>query len=184
MKRKLALTLALLAFGASGTTAQAKSNAVAFKCPGIVKGVNFYKHTTWKWQDKLGVARTKSYFNPHRVTSCGYSKWVAQKWIGRSLIAKWKYEQYLNYLETISRDPVKAICSVFGSHCSEAITVASCESGLSPNAANGQYLGAFQMGSSERATYGHGSTVLDQAKAAYKYFVASGKDWSPWECKP
>lgn len=40
------------------------------------------------------------------------------------------------------------------------------------------------MGSSERRIYGHGDTFLDQAIAAHKYFVASGRDWSPWSCKP
>ena len=34
-----------------------------------------------------------------------------------------------------------------------------CESGLRTDAQNGQYLGLFQMGSSERRIYGHGSTA-------------------------
>ena len=40
------------------------------------------------------------------------------------------------------------------------------------------------MGSSERTLFGHGNTALEQAVAAHRYFVASGKDWSPWSCKP
>lgn len=79
-----------------------------------------------------------------------------------------------------------AIRFVFGVYGSQAIAVADCETGgtFSVYAQNGQYLGLFQMGSSERATYGHGSTALEQARAAYRYFVASGRDWSPWDCKP
>ena len=80
--------------------------------------------------------------------------------------------------------PQAAICKVFGAHCGEALRVSRCESGFSTNAQNGQYLGLFQMGSSERRIFGHGSTPLDQAKAAYRYFVRSGRDWSPWSCKP
>jgi hypothetical protein len=76
------------------------------------------------------------------------------------------------------------ICSVFGDYCSQAISVAWCESTMNTAAVNGQYLGLFQMGETERATYGHGSDALSQSKAAYAYFVASGYDWSPWECKP
>ena len=52
------------------------------------------------------------------------------------------------------------------------------------NAENGQYLGCFQMGSSERAKYGHGPGFWAQAKAALAYFIDSGRDWSPWSCKP
>ena len=80
--------------------------------------------------------------------------------------------------------PEKAICHVFGTYCDQALQVARCESGYSTRAQNGQYLGIFQMGSHERATFGHGSSALVQAKAAYRYFVLSGRDWSPWSCKP
>lgn len=82
--------------------------------------------------------------------------------------------------------PVSAIRVVFGSYADEGIRVADCETGRTWSLAstNGQYLGMFQMGEQERATYGHGTTALDQARAAYRYFVATGKDWSPWECKP
>lgn len=81
-------------------------------------------------------------------------------------------------------DPQGAICLVFGPHCREALRVAHCESRYDTGAQNGQYLGLFQMGSHERATYGHGSTPYDQAVAAYRYFVASGRTWGPWSCKP
>lgn len=83
-----------------------------------------------------------------------------------------------------SAPPASTICAVFGAYCSEAIRVASCESHLDVNAANGQYLGLFQMGSFARARYGHGADALTQSRAAFAYFVDSGKDWSPWECKP
>jgi hypothetical protein len=84
----------------------------------------------------------------------------------------------------LARSPEKAICHVFGSHCRDALRVARCESGYAITAQNGQYLGLFQMGSSERQLFGHGDSALEQAKAAYRYFVRSGRDWSPWSCKP
>ena len=87
-------------------------------------------------------------------------------------------------LASIERSPQKAICHVFGPYCGEALRVARCESGYSVNAENGQYLGLFQMGTSERQIFGHGDTALEQAQAAYRYFVDSGRDWSPWSCKP
>lgn len=86
-----------------------------------------------------------------------------------------------NYTE--AKDATKR---VFGYYSDQAMRVVRCETGgtYSVYAHNGQYLGLFQMGSNERATYGHGYTALAQAKAAYRYFVDSGRDWSPWSCKP
>ena len=79
-----------------------------------------------------------------------------------------------------------AVCTVFGNRCLEALKVVDCETGgsFSTRTRNGQYLGLFQMGSAERRRYGHGDSALTQAQAAYRYFVASGHDWSPWSCQP
>lgn len=78
--------------------------------------------------------------------------------------------------------PRAAICRVFRSHCQDALAVAWCESRLQTTAQNGQYLGLFQMGSSARTLFGHGSSAHHQATAARRYFVRSGRDWSPWSC--
>ena len=77
-------------------------------------------------------------------------------------------------------DPAQVICMVWGSQCSNALRVARCESGLSTNATNGQYLGMFQMGDYARARYGHGSDAWTQARAAHAYYMDAG--WRPWEC--
>lgn len=79
--------------------------------------------------------------------------------------------------------PRVAISEVFGSYAAQAVAVAWCESHLTTTARNGQYRGLFQMGSSERRLFGHGDTAHEQALAAHRYFVASGRDWSPWSCK-
>jgi hypothetical protein len=84
-----------------------------------------------------------------------------------------------------SAPPKAAICNVFGRrYCGQALSVAWCESRHSTTAQNGQYLGLFQMGSSERRLFGHGASARKQAAAAHRYFVVSGRDWSPWGCKP
>jgi len=80
--------------------------------------------------------------------------------------------------------PRQAICRVFNRHCGEALRVVRCESRFRTNARNGQYLGLFQMGASERRRFGHGLTAIEQSRAAHRYFVLSGRDWSPWSCKP
>jgi hypothetical protein len=80
--------------------------------------------------------------------------------------------------------PKQAICQVFRRYCHDAVDVAWCESRLRPTAQNGEYLGLFQMGYMERRLFGHGPSPHAQALAAHKYFVYSGRDWSPWTCKP
>jgi hypothetical protein len=80
--------------------------------------------------------------------------------------------------------PKAAICAVFRRYCGQALAVAWCESRFDTSAQNGQYLGLFQMGYSERRLFGHGPTAHAQSRAAHRYFVRSGRDWSPWGCKP
>jgi hypothetical protein len=80
--------------------------------------------------------------------------------------------------------PQKVICRVFGRYCREALLVSRCESRFHTDAHNGQYLGLFQMGTAERRIFGHGASAEEQARAARRYFLASGRDWSPWSCKP
>lgn len=83
-----------------------------------------------------------------------------------------------------SLPPKRAICDVFGGYCAQALDVAWCESRLQPDARNGQYRGLFQMGARERELFGHGPSAYAQSRAAHRYFVFSGRDWSPWSCKP
>ena len=82
----------------------------------------------------------------------------------------------------------RAVCTVFGPRCEEAMGVVACETGETYDVWAGygkhQYLGLFQMGERERARYGHAWNPWAQARAAYRYFVASGSDWSPWQCMP
>lgn len=91
--------------------------------------------------------------------------------------------QFRPVAETSARE---AISYVFGTHAAQAIRVAYCETGgtYSVHAQNGQYLGLFQMGDYARGRYGHAANAWAQAVSAYRYFVDSGADWSPWECRP
>lgn len=103
----------------------------------------------------------------------------------RQEVARRRHEAQRKRFEAeLARSPGKAICYVFGRYCKQALQVARCESGYRTGAQNGQYRGLFQMGSSERQLFGHGESALVQARAAYRYFVRSGRDWSPWSCKP
>jgi hypothetical protein len=99
----------------------------------------------------------------------------------RRLVRQWEHRIRVRRLGAAR--PRDAICGVFGQYCEQAMAVAWCESRLSPAARNGQYLGLFQMGSSERRLFGHGESAYEQAEAAHRYFVYSGRDWSPWGCR-
>lgn len=184
MSKLIALTaLYLLLGGTSTAQAQARHASVVKSCPGHVKGVYYYRGIARKYESKLSRHPSKSNFNASKIRSCRYVVWVAHLWEHRAAEARKRYAAYLKSWARMN-DPETAICSVFGVYCSQALRVAWCEGKYDTSAKNGQYLGTFQMGDHERATYGHGDTVLAQAQAAYRYFVASGKDWSPWECKP
>lgn len=190
MKFLAALTvLALTGIGASTgqtrdtTQERAKPNPAHHKpkqepdCTGTVKAIVYYRQQVWKHQDELGEPRLKNTKVEKRKFACAYKRWFATK------MQKMTHG-YVVLLHKINSDHAAAICYIFKGYCRQAIAVARCESGLSTTAQNGQYLGMFQMGNFARAKYGHGSTALIQAKAAYRYFVDSGRGWSPWSCKP
>lgn len=148
-------------------------------CKGTKPYINLKRNRTWHWQDAMGVPQTRTSYADRRTKCSPYLKWIAKLWAQRA------DEAFRNFA-TISSDPAQAICHVFGNYCSEALTVARCESGphLSIRATNGQYLGLFQMGDYARQKYGHSNDALGQARSAYEYFADSGYDWSPWSCKP
>lgn len=79
---------------------------------------------------------------------------------------------------------VRVICAVFRGYCGQALRVAWCESRWKVSARNGAHLGLFQMGAWERAHYGHGPGAWAQARAAFRYFAATGRTWQPWTCRP
>jgi len=102
----------------------------------------------------------------------------------RNIAAIRRYLREREARRKAATSPRVAICDVFGRYCDQALAVSRCESHLETTARNGQYLGLFQMGSYERRLFGHGHTARQQAEAAHRYFVRSGRDWSPWSCKP
>ena len=63
------------------------------------------------------------------------------------------------------------------------IAIAKCESGFREDARNGQYLGIYQMGKHEFATYGTGDPLnaRDNVKAAINLYLR--RSFQPWQCK-
>jgi hypothetical protein len=134
---------------------------------------------TWAHQDALGLERTPTARKARATVSCKYLHWIVRRWSLRA-DTHWRIWARLQW------DTRAAICFVFKGYCGQALAVFTCEAGDPPsvNATNGQYLGIAQMGAYARGRYGHSSSALGQARAAYAYFVDSGRDWSPWQCRP
>ena len=144
----------------------------------VVAGIVARRDATWDFEQRLDLPRSKTTWPERRSRSCAYLEWSARLWKKRALHA-W-------HTWAATRKSEGAIRFVFGPYAEQALAVARCESGASmtPRAMNGQYLGMFQMGEYARSRFGHGKTPLEQARAAYAYFRASGSDWSPWSCRP
>jgi len=142
--------------------------------------ITFFERHRWLLTDPVVGPEARRQLRFRRASLAREAKRVAR------LREQARREQVTRKLQAIQKaGPRTAICHVFGDrYCGQALRVAGCESHLRLTARNGQYLGLFQMGSSERRRFGHGRTAFRQAKAAHRYFVLSGRDWSPWSCKP
>jgi len=153
-------------------------------------------------EQKLAAARrfrgTIRYFETHRsLLSSGEQRAIAREALSTARTRLARTTREIGYYRRLIRErtarrearglakapPRVAIRAVFGRYADQAVDVAWCESRLTTTARNGQYLGLFQMGSSERRLFGHGDTAHEQALAAHRYFVRSGRDWSPWSCR-
>ena len=143
--------------------------------------VRFFEHHRWLLQDPRfrKEARLRLVAARHALSAARADAARARAQRERSTRAAQR-----RTIAHLRNSPVKAICYVFRNYCGQALSVARCESGYRTTAQNGEYLGMFQMGFDERRLFGHGQTALEQARAAYRYFVRSGRDWSPWSCKP
>ena len=119
-----------------------------------------------------------------RFDGLGPEKWAARWRREHRMVLRLRRRLQAARPAVAPAGPEAAIRYVFGVYADQALRVAGCESGLSVYARNGQYQGLFQMGEHERAIYGNAADAVGQAQAAYRYFVASGRDWSPWSCKP
>jgi hypothetical protein len=159
---------------AAGSTPARRSDCI----PRLRRAIVERRAAAWRHQDALERPHTATARRARASTSCAYLRWVRGLWALRAdaLWERWSLLQ---------RDVVAAIRFVFGPRdAGDAIAVSWCEGRHNTRAANGQFLGTFQMGEDERRRYGHGSTALDQVRAAHRYFVATGRTWGPWQCRP
>lgn len=155
---------------------QSRAEKIA-PCKSVPEVVAERRQATWKWEREIQIDRTPTQYMERKTASCRYLRFLMREWSHRA-------DRRFRTAMRLQRDPKAAIRWVFGPYANQALDVAWCESRYSIWAENGQYLGLFQMGSSERELFGHGNTAIEQARAAHRYFVNSGRDWSPWQCRP
>jgi hypothetical protein len=141
--------------------------------------LRFFKAHGWLLSDPRFGAEAKRQLRLH---SLSFARTQRRAAAAKRVLAR--RTQTRRLASVAATQPRNVICRVFGDYCQQAVAVSRCESGLRTDAQNGQYLGLFQMGSSERRLFGHGPSAAEQVAAAHRYFVASGRDWSPWSCQP
>jgi len=193
-----ALLVGLLAFvlvtQAAAAAMQAPSSATTNKVQTARRTLTLDEQLEQKLEALRKYEGTVRFFKTHRSLLSASEKrtdaTAALAYAKRRVHQLWKTVAVLrtrivqrNARRLAGLEPKAAICTVFRDDCQEAVAVAWCESHLSTTAQNGQYLGLFQMGSYERRLFGHGPTAHAQAVAAHRYFVRSGRDWSPWSCR-
>jgi len=171
------LLLVSTAFALASTTATHRVATARQTAKRDRQVLRFFANHQWLLRDPRFAAEARRQIAAHRRSLTAAERQLAAH--------RAKRRQTVRRLASVrASTPEAAICRAFGPRCGEALRVARCESGLRTDAANGQYLGLFQMGSQERRLFGHGASAEEQARAAHRYFVASGRDWSPWSCRP
>lgn len=158
-------------------------------CRYVAKIASHYRIRTWEFQDGLQQAHmTAGYRRGHRITNCRVARQALENWRTRYQRREYLYHKLNNNVPL-------TIETIFVEDPNGALTVAGCETGhtldsvsASLGAANGQFLGIFQLGNWERSafaiwrgTYRY-ETVIDQVMAAHRYFLSNG--WQPWQCLP
>ena len=141
--------------------------------------VRFFRAHRWLLSDPRFAADAK-----RQLASHARSLRTTERRIAAARVRRERKRNLRRLTAVQSETPKETICRVFGRYCRQALEVAHCESRFSTSAQNGQYLGLFQMGANERRLFGHGEGAEEQSRAAYRYFVHSGRDWSPWSCRP
>lgn len=106
---------------------------------------------------------SKSYAASNWSSACKYPTAVQMK------LLPWEYPRFY-----------KALRKYFKGQWRNAAITAWAEGGWNARAANGQYLGTFQMGAWARLNYGHSHTLEGQVYHAYRNWRVNG--WGQWEC--
>ena len=143
------------------------------------------RHTTRAWET---------------TPSDAYRRWLYLTWRTRKLAChgeRQRADSDVRYaIRLIFQGPGDPGYPYRHSASEQAIRVAWCESNWTTWNVTGQYAGVGQLGSSERSDYGLGpyrsndtqtaitASVVLQVRSFYRMFVAAGRSWARWSCRP
>ena len=132
--------------------------------------------------------------------SFAYRRWLYLTWRTRKLAChgeRQRADSDVRYaIRLIFQGPGDPGYPYRHSASEQAIRVAWCESNWTTWNVTGQYAGVGQLGSSERSDYGLGpyrsndtqtaitASVVLQVRSFYRMFVAAGRSWARWSCRP
>jgi hypothetical protein len=71
-------------------TAAARTPAIEQPDATILRQIDRYRRTTWRWQRVMSARPTASSRGPHRTPSLAYKRWVRNLWHGRAVKARRK----------------------------------------------------------------------------------------------
>lgn len=142
MRKLLVSTVIVIAVAMTGGTSTANAEKVQVKCPGIVKGVNYYRQATWQWQDKLDIERTRA--ARETFHSCKFARWTAHLWMKRARVHRQKYHRHVILMKKWRAQ---------GSVTSDWACIHRYEGAWDANTGNGYY-GGLQMNLVFQRSYG------------------------------
>lgn len=139
MRKLVTLTVLVSALGGAAGTYTAQAENTKHKCPGVIRGIHYYRTATWNWQEKLGAVKYRA--ATKHFHSCAYATWAAKRWMHR---AKRLHKHYANFRSRVLAS---------GSLTSDWSCIHSHEGSWSANTGNGYY-GGLQMDLSFQQAYG------------------------------
>lgn len=158
-----------------------------------------YQHAAYRaCMHYLGQTPRTTNRDWERTRSTAYMRWLWLTWRTRKLECRGEVQR-------ADSDVRYAIRLIFqgdgdprypGNAAEQAVRVAWCESRWTTTDRLGQYVGVGQLGTSERSAYGIGvyrssdpataatASVVVQVRSFYRMFVAAGRSWGRWACRP
>ena len=139
----MTLTVLVSALGGAVGTSTAQAENTNIWCPGVLTGINFYKHATWNWQGKLGLVRFR--VETHHFNSCRYATWVAKRWRSRAAHLHARFDNFTKHQQSVRQLARGALTSDWACiHSHEGAW----------NDPNGPYYGGLQMDLPFQEAYG------------------------------
>jgi hypothetical protein len=82
------LCVLLSAAAATAAIKKAQVSTVAARAAVLKQGIEFYRESTWRWQDTALRPRTSAAYDEKRTKGLAYLRWIARLWVQRAADAR------------------------------------------------------------------------------------------------